>query len=85
MMPGMGLIGLLLACFGIAVVVGVIALVIMGVIKMTTHRIMHTAGGTSSQPPDENQIGAVPARSCSHCGKTAQADWVTCPYCGEKL
>ena len=33
MMPGMGLIGLLLACFGVAVVVGVIALVILGITK----------------------------------------------------
>ncbi len=23
--------------------------------------------------------------SCSHCGKPVQADWVNCPYCGEKL
>jgi hypothetical protein len=85
MMPGMGLIGLLLACFGIAVVVGAISLVIMGVMKMTSHGMMHTGGVTSPQPPDENQIGVVPSRSCSHCGKPAQADWVTCPYCGEKL
>ena len=85
MMPGMGLIGLLLACFGVAVVVGVIALVVLGITRMTTHRMIHTDGMTSSTPQVEKQTEAVPTRICSHCGKPAQADWVTCPYCGEKL
>ncbi len=85
MMPGMGLIGLLLSCFGVAVVVGVIALVILGITKMTTHGMVHTTGMTSSPSPDISSQENAPARSCSHCGKPAQADWVTCPYCGEKL
>ena len=85
MMPGMGLIGLLLSCFGLAVVVGAIALVVLGVIKMTTHKMVHTAGMTSSPSPDVSPQENTPARLCSHCGKPAQADWVTCPYCGEKL
>ncbi len=86
MMPGMGLFGLLLACFGIAVVVGVIVLVILGVIRMATHRMVHTAGMTSSPTADVSPQENTPVvRSCNHCGKPAQADWVTCPYCGEKL
>lgn len=24
-------------------------------------------------------------RKCSNCGKSAQADWTTCPYCGKSL
>ena len=24
-------------------------------------------------------------RLCPHCGKVLQADWVNCPYCGEKI
>lgn len=85
MMPGMGLFGLLLSCFGLAFVVGVIALVILGITRMTTHGMVHTTGTVSTQPQDVNQTEAVPGRSCSHCGKPAHADWVTCPYCGEKL
>lgn len=25
------------------------------------------------------------ARLCAHCGRPAQADWKTCPYCGNAL
>ena len=85
MMPGMGIIGLLLACLGIALVVGVIALVVLGITRMTTHRMIYTDGMTSSPPLVENKTEAVPGRLCSNCAKPAQADWVTCPYCGEKL
>ncbi len=28
---------------------------------------------------------AVPTPSCSNCGKPAQGDWKTCPYCGHSL
>ena len=24
-------------------------------------------------------------RNCTNCGKPAQADWITCPYCGKAL
>ena len=27
----------------------------------------------------------APARTCTRCGKSAQADWKTCPYCGNAL
>jgi hypothetical protein len=83
MMPGMGLFGLLLSCFGLAFVVGVIALVILGITRMT--KMVHTTGTVSTASQEVNQTEAVPAWSCSHCGKPAQTDWVTCPYCGEKL
>ena len=61
MMPGMGLIGLLLACFGSAAVVGVIALYILGITKMTTHGMVHTTGTVSTQSQDGIQTEAVPA------------------------
>ncbi|MCI0521191.1 MAG: zinc ribbon domain-containing protein [Chloroflexi bacterium] len=35
-------------------------------------------GGATSYP------AAAPARLCAHCGKSGQADWTACPYCGEK-
>ncbi len=28
---------------------------------------------------------AAPNRTCSNCGKPAQDDWHTCPYCGNPL
>jgi hypothetical protein len=27
----------------------------------------------------------VPERKCSNCGRPAQPDWMTCPYCGKAL
>ena len=27
----------------------------------------------------------VVARTCVHCGKALQQDWVNCPFCGEKV
>ena len=40
--------------------------------------------------PEESEAGesAEPisgGRTCAHCGKPAQADWTTCPYCGSAL
>jgi hypothetical protein len=34
-------------------------------------------------PPFVTQAPA--GRVCSHCGRAAQADWNTCPYCGGTL
>jgi uncharacterized membrane protein len=28
---------------------------------------------------------AAPTQSCANCGKPAQSDWKTCPYCGNSL
>jgi hypothetical protein len=30
-------------------------------------------------------LPAAPERKCANCGKPAQADWTTCPYCGKSL
>jgi hypothetical protein len=33
-----------------------------------------------------SSVAPVPsAQTCSHCGRVAQADWHTCPYCGQNL
>ncbi|MBN2387563.1 MAG: zinc ribbon domain-containing protein [Anaerolineales bacterium] len=29
--------------------------------------------------------GRVPARVCSQCGRAAQIDWKTCPYCSKEF
>ena len=33
----------------------------------------------------QNTDAGVPAHACQNCGKNAQADWTTCPYCGKAL
>jgi len=38
---------------------------------------------TTPQPSPEPM--AVTTRTCSNCGKPAQDDWNTCPYCGNPL
>ncbi len=35
--------------------------------------------------PAKPSAPAVEVRRCANCGKTAQPDWVTCPYCGKSL
>ena len=37
------------------------------------------AAETAPLPPP------APLRACASCGKLAQADWSTCPYCGSPL
>ena len=32
-----------------------------------------------------NPVLAVSKQGCSNCGKTAQPNWATCPYCGTSL
>jgi hypothetical protein len=31
------------------------------------------------------ELPATPARACANCGRAAQVDWGTCPYCGKPL
>jgi apolipoprotein N-acyltransferase len=48
---------------------GVVALVVLGIVWLARN-------WNAARPP---------ARTCASCGKPAQADWTTCPYCGKKL
>jgi hypothetical protein len=32
-----------------------------------------------------NVLKPIGSRACSNCGKPAQADWKTCPHCGQTL
>jgi hypothetical protein len=46
------------------------------------------APGVIDQAPaaqPEEPVPAVETRACNHCGKPAQPDWSTCPYCGAAL
>jgi len=74
--------------FGGLLCLGVLLLVIVGVVALVnalTHR------NTPSQITQPAQVGtppevvAAPSHTCSNCGKSTQADWKTCPYCGNPL
>ena len=52
--------------------VGVLVLLVIGVVSLFK---------------SANRPGNIPSseRKCADCGKAAQMDWVTCPYCGKPL
>ena len=51
--------------------VGVITLIVFGVAALVQN------AGNLTPPTSQN--------SCSNCGKSVQADWKNCPYCGTAL
>ncbi len=55
---------------------GIIFLLILGAVSLFNN------WNRPNQPAPG--VGA-PARICPSCGKAAQADWKTCPYCGNPL
>jgi hypothetical protein len=80
MMGGYGYffpMGFLWGLFMLAIPIGVVVLLVLGVVSLITYL---TRSGKS-----EISQAAVPARLCPNCGKPAQADWNTCPYCGSPL
>ncbi len=56
--------------------VGVIVLLVVGTVALINN---FNRSGHLTQPP------ATQSRICPNCGKPAQGDWNTCPYCGQKL
>lgn len=82
--PGLMLFGLF-RFFGLLIPLGLLALLVWALVKLTSKKNPVSPMAASSPSPENNPANAAPVRVCSHCGKTAQADWVTCPYCGEKL
>lgn len=56
--------------------VGVIVLLVVGVFGLING---YNRSGQLTHP------SVTQSRTCSHCGKPAQAEWNTCPYCGQKL
>ncbi|NJD57964.1 MAG: hypothetical protein C3F13_17050 [Anaerolineales bacterium] len=77
--PGGGLFrGLLGLGFLVLVIVGVVALV---------NAIINSNRRSQALPPAQVPPATpeVPARTCANCGKPAQEDWHTCPYCGNPL
>lgn len=83
--PGLMLIGMLLHFFAWLIPLGLLILFVWAIVRLTSLN-KSTAVGTQSTPsPVAPPVESTPARTCQHCGKPAQSDWVTCPYCGAKL
>ena len=72
-MHPLGWSGMLL---GWLIPVGVIILLAIGAVALVNSLNNHR--NTALSP-------VVPGRTYPNCGKSAQADWNTCPYCGQKL
>jgi len=67
--------------FGGLLGVGVILLVVVGIVALV-NAVLHASCPAQTIPPA--QI-TTPSRMCSNCGKPAQDEWKTCPYCGNPL
>lgn len=67
--------------FGGLLGLGVVVLVIVGIVALVSALV------SSNRPAQINPPAAstTPTRTCSNCGKPAQDDWKTCPYCGNPL
>ena len=67
---GMAFMWLIPAAILFLLVAGVVALV---------NNLTRSSDTTSQAPPSAS------TRTCPNCGKPAQVDWNTCPYCSQKL
>lgn len=77
MMGGFGMLGGLMMLLFIGLPVVLIILAFAGVFGLLNRP------QTTVTPPAPTAPAA--SRTCPECGKPAQADWTTCPYCGQKL
>ena len=81
--------------FGGLLCLGVILLVVVGIVGLVyalTHRNRPVQNPPATQvtaPPAEVVAPTVevvtPTHICANCGKPAQEEWNTCPYCGNPL
>ena len=78
-----------LLCLGILllVIVGIVALVSALVNRNKPSQIAPSAPVATLPVQETVPAGEATAaeHTCSNCGKPAQADWKTCPYCGNPL
>jgi hypothetical protein len=66
---------------------GMFLLVIVGIVALV-NAIMRGNRPAQMTPPTQMEAPApmaAPTRTCTNCGKPAQDDWKTCPYCGNPL
>jgi hypothetical protein len=72
------------AIFGGLFGLGIFILVIVGIVALVNALVRGNRSGTYTQPTQPAQPAAT-TRPCPNCGKPAQEDWKTCPYCGTPL
>lgn len=61
--------------FGWIIGAGILILLVVGAVALVNN-LTRSADSTPSM---------TATRNCPNCGKLAQADWSTCPYCGKPL
>ena len=77
-----------LPIFGGLLCLGVLLLVIVGIVALVNALTRRNTPSQIIQPAQvatPPEVVAAPSYTCSNCGKPAQADWKTCPYCGNPL
>ena len=67
--------------FGGLLGLGVFVLVVVGIVALI-NALVRSNRPIQTTPPAQM---VVSPRTCSNCGKPAQEDWKTCPYCGNPL
>ncbi len=84
--PLRGIFGALLGLgFLVLIIVGIAALVNVIMRGNRPAQVTQMAQPAQTTQPAPAAEMAAPTRTCSHCGKPAQDDWTTCPYCGNPL
>ncbi|MDI6696663.1 MAG: zinc ribbon domain-containing protein [Anaerolineales bacterium] len=58
--------------------VAILVLIVVGAVTLINALTRSANTPTQTIPP-------VSGRACQNCGKPAQVDWNTCPYCGQNL
>lgn len=73
--------------FGGVFGLGVFVLVIVGIVALVNALVK--SNRPAQMNPPAQMVSPVqmptPSRTCANCGKPAQDDWKTCPYCGNAL
>ena len=72
------------AIFGGLFGLGIFILVIVGIVALVNALVRGNRPVVYTQPTQPAQPAAT-THSCPNCGKPAQEDWKTCPYCGTPL
>ena len=75
------------AIFGGLFGLGIFILVIVGIVALVNALVRGNRPVVYTQPtqPAQPAQPAATTHSCPNCGKPAQEDWKTCPYCGTPL
>jgi zinc-ribbon domain len=68
--------------FGSLLCLGVFLLVVLGIIAVVAAIVRGNRPVQSNLPAAQVDTHV---RTCTNCGRLAQEDWKTCPYCGNPL